>query len=144
MKDPFNKLNWAVMNKIQRSFQPSLEILSIYKQNGVNSVLNLRSESEESKAYCEKLGLKYFYCPIEDWGLPSRGTLLRAVAILQNPSNHGVLVHCMGGIGRTGTILSAYRILELGYSAEEAINLSDIETPILQMTDVQKDFLKSL
>jgi protein-tyrosine phosphatase len=57
-------------------------------------------------AYEEK-GLRVLHFPIEDFGTPSPNQLEewipQIVKLMQTP-NHKILIHCQGGIGRTGLI----------------------------------------
>lgn len=51
------------------------------------------------------------------------------------------LVHCWGGVGRTGIFVSCYRASQ-GMAVEAAIRLSDEETPHLVMSELQREWLR--
>ena len=59
------------------------------------------------KTAYEAKGLKVLHFPIEDFGTPSFDQLEewipQIVKLIQSP-NHKILIHCQGGIGRTGLI----------------------------------------
>ncbi len=54
-----------------------------------------------------------------------------------------ILVHCEGGMGRTGTMLATILILE-GMTPVEAINEVRKHNPYAIETSVQEEFLASL
>ncbi len=63
----------------------------------------------------------------EPWDKHGEESLIRdAVEAVVSELRHGegVIVHCVGGIGRTGTVIGCV-LRELGYSADEAIDYLD-------------------
>jgi len=67
---------------------------------------------------------KVLWAPIEDFHLCDKETLRRILYFLKDADDKGekVVVHCSGGLGRTGHILAAWLVFGRGFSIEEAIN----------------------
>ncbi|MDP2314792.1 MAG: isochorismatase family protein [Pseudomonadota bacterium] len=74
------------------------------------------------RAAAEARGLQFLRVPIRDQGVPTRAQARDAVAwVLEGiAAGEGVVVQCMGGLGRTGTI-AACALVALGRSAPDAI-----------------------
>ncbi|GAB6058706.1 protein-tyrosine phosphatase family protein [Desulfonatronum parangueonense] len=88
----------------------SYDHLDSLKAAGIDAIMNLCAE------YCDlhdiemKQGFEVHYLPIEDEETPQLQALETALAWLDEAIYLGkkVYVHCRHGIGRTGTIISAY------------------------------------
>ncbi|BAZ83528.1 dual specificity protein phosphatase family protein [Sphaerospermopsis kisseleviana CS-549] len=65
------------------------------------------------------------WTPIEDFHLSDLQTLTQKILpflITANQQNEKVVVHCAGGIGRTGHILAAWLVSVRGFSNQDAIS----------------------
>jgi protein-tyrosine phosphatase len=65
------------------------------------------------------------WTPIEDFYLSDLETLIEKILpflITANQQNEKVVVHCAGGIGRTGHILAAWLVSVRGFSNKDAIS----------------------
>ncbi len=64
------------------------------------------------------------WAPIEDFHLCDKETLRRILYFLKDADDKGekVVVHCSGGLGKTGHILAAWLVFGRGFDIEEAIN----------------------
>lgn len=77
--------------------------------------------------YCRLRGLYHFRIVTNTaWGAGSGensvgARVRRFCDVVSNPKYHPVLVHCYAGIHRTGTYCAVYRILNEGWTAEQAI-----------------------
>lgn len=71
----------------------------------------------------EKYGVDFRRLPIPDFGVPSLEELYDAVKWLVDRVKCGqkVLIHCLGGRGRSGTVAAAYLVFK-GFNADEAIS----------------------
>ena len=84
---------------------------------GVRTIINL-TENEYALVFPDnfretpenKISLLHF--PIKDMGVPDRVTMCRILDAIDESirNNKPVYVHCMAGIGRTGTVVGCYLI----------------------------------
>ena len=91
---------------------------------GVKTIINLRGEVDVTRVEqkeAEAAGLKYFSVEMPGLSAPSDDQVARVMAIINNPENQPVFIHCKRGADRTGTITAIYRIANEGWSAERAI-----------------------
>ena len=85
--------------------------------------------------------------PINDYGIPSAAeipSLIHFLVEIQRllTADQVVLIHCAGGIGRTG-LVAALLLVYLGYTVEEAIRIIKKAGSSAE-TDEQKEFLLQL
>ncbi|TAG93466.1 MAG: protein phosphatase [Oscillatoriales cyanobacterium] len=107
------------------------EWIKFMQQNNIQQVCCLLTESQLIR-YSDLLGTyrKIFgfdricWAPIADFELVKRDILLdRILPFLASANNKGepVVVHCSGGIGRTGQVLAAWLVSQRGLSNKQAI-----------------------
>lgn len=97
---------------------------------GVNHIIDLTQENEARPYFptiseeASQLGIDFTYerRPIIDFYIPNEAEMKETLdALDQALNNHKVVyVHCMGGIGRTGTVVGCY-LVRHGMRAEEAL-----------------------
>jgi protein tyrosine phosphatase (PTP) superfamily phosphohydrolase (DUF442 family) len=131
--------HWVqIGHDLWRGPQPDSQDLADLKALGLTAVVNLRLESEITRELCRELGLDYHYFPVRDWTIPERSQVEEFLTLFEKPGVR--LVHCLGGIGRTGVFVSCYRIAR-GMTANEAITQSHTEVTWMSMNGMQMDFV---
>jgi hypothetical protein len=75
---------------------------------------------------CRQLDVRYVYLPpdlLERPRIPAERpeAIDKFLAVMDNPANYPVLIHCRAGLHRTGVLCAVYRMEYDGYSSEEAI-----------------------
>lgn len=104
--------------RLIRCGQPKQADFRLLADLGVNRVLNLRQYHDDADITRDPR-LSLLRQPMNA-GDVSADELRRAVASISNGEGQ-VLVHCWHGSDRTGAVVAAYRILEQGWSKEDAI-----------------------
>jgi protein tyrosine phosphatase (PTP) superfamily phosphohydrolase (DUF442 family) len=111
------------------SAQPSLEALRWYKSQGVNYIINLRTENENKdfSAYAfneeniaKELGLEYHSLPIGGSKDYTPENLERFEKLIKGDEK--LLIHCRSA-GRATIFFMAYLIQHKGYSVNEAAKI---------------------
>jgi atypical dual specificity phosphatase len=117
-------VRWLIPNRLGKSDLPSEDDLVQWRRYGISSVANLVGEKWGTDAAVleEKLGFRVLHEKIPDFRAPSLDQIKRIVSWMEGELESGrtVIVHCLGGIGRTGTILAAY-LVKQGYSLKDAL-----------------------
>jgi protein tyrosine/serine phosphatase len=112
-----------VSERLFRGAQPAAGGVKMLAKLGVNTIINLRGENEQTRAdrkQAEALGLRYYSLPMGGLSRPSDEQVERVLAIIKAPDSGTVFVHCKHGADRTGTVIACYRISQEGYTAETA------------------------
>ena len=90
---------------------------------GVKAIVNLRGEDDLSRAEQREAAaahIRYFNVPMAGIGRPTDADISKVMAIIDNPENWPVFVHCKHGCDRTGTVVACYRISHEHWNAERA------------------------
>ncbi|MEL7145931.1 MAG: dual specificity protein phosphatase family protein [Bacteroidota bacterium] len=138
--------NWIVAGKVAGSPQPGLygdwdEQIEYLKRKKIDYVFSLTEEpliEEEIK----QENLHFMHLAIRDMDAPMPR---HAYAVLKTmkeaiDAGHVFLLHCKGGVGRTGMIAACYLVMD-GYPAREAISkVRSIHSAYIQ-TKVQENFV---
>lgn len=95
--------------------------LSWLREQGIGAVLSLTETALPEEALAQH-DLAYLHLPVPDHTPPTPPELERALAFIdrQHFAGRAVVVHCLMGQGRTGTVLAAYRIRS-GATPEDAL-----------------------
>jgi len=108
-----------VSEDLYRGAQPTAIGMTNLKQMGIETVVNLRSfHSDRDEIGNTGLGYEHIY--MKAWH-PEKKEVVRFLQIVTNPNRTPVLVHCLHGADRTGTMCALYRIVVQGWTKEEAI-----------------------
>jgi protein tyrosine phosphatase (PTP) superfamily phosphohydrolase (DUF442 family) len=89
------------------------------KALGIRTVVNLRNVHSDRDELAG-LGLRYVHIHCVPWH-PEDEDVVKFLQVVADPANRPVLVHCQHGADRTGLMVAAYRIVEEGWTADEAM-----------------------
>lgn len=119
--------------------------------NEITHVVTLVSQEELDKYNVPTLltrfdeeGIEVLHSPIQDYGLPGHEQMKTILTWLHKrvKSKQNVLVHCVGGLGRSGTVMAVYAKAYLGKSGEEAIQyVRSIRGQDAVETEQQQEFV---
>lgn len=111
----------AIGPTVLRGAQPSLRAFRTLREMGVETVINLRPESDHERPIVEKLGLRYLYMPLPPLDAPTHELTLSFLHAVTNPGHGTVFFHCFHGVDRTGTMAACLRIARDDWSVDEAL-----------------------
>ena len=97
------------------------EDLAWLRERGVGAVLSL-TETALPTELLERHALEWLHLPVDDLRAPTPEQLRAALAFIdrQRAGGRRVVVHCLVGQGRTGTVLAAY-LIRRGLDADAAL-----------------------
>ena len=127
--------NFHVVEKgiLYRSGQlPLAGFQRIVHDHGIRTVICLRDGDHDvdqgEEAYCKRWGLTHIRIPPRSW-YPTHGSgpapVEKGLAVfrevMNDPTNHPVLIHCFAGLHRTGAYCAVYRMDYQGWSNADAL-----------------------
>ncbi len=104
---------------IYRGAQPTADGYAILKKMGIRTVVNLRTSTSEKKDV-EAVGIRSVEVPITMSDDRLKEKVERVVALMADPANRPVFIHCHLGQDRTGIVVAAYRLKMEGWSLADA------------------------
>ena len=104
---------------IFRSAQPTADGLREMERRGVKTIINLRHNHDDAD---EAAGtkLRLVRVKMNTWHIEDEDVAL-ALAALRERKNAPFLVHCQHGSDRTGIVCAMFRMVEEGWSREDAV-----------------------
>jgi len=124
-----DNISWLIENKLAGSAIPtSTDEVKWVIEQGVKSIVTVREEPLDDEWVKE---VKYLHIMSNDLSVPEFVDLGSAVDFIHRriTNNEPVMVHCLAGLGRTGTILACYLVKYQNMSADEAIQKVREERP---------------
>lgn len=109
------QINFHVIDPgVWRSAEPNEESLMRMQNHGLKTVVDFRvwgvEGVENTKQIAEKLKLQYHHFPIIAGEEQDLAKLDAILAVMENPANQPVLIHCRAGKDRTGMMTALYKI----------------------------------
>lgn len=111
----------VVDGRIYRGEQPKKDDFTALKAMGISTIVDLRLDARKSsRQEAEAAGLRYVNIPIDGHKQPSDADVARFLELLEASGSEKVYVHCAGGRHRTGSMIAVYRMVENGWTVEQA------------------------
>ncbi len=128
------------------------DIRSLHQQ-GVRAILTLtehplmRFQGVDNTLF-ESLEIDYLHTPVDDFTAPTVEQASKATQFINQMKALGkpVYLHCAAGIGRTGTMLHAYYVME-GLNLEDAkekVREAKPSSQFLMLSTIQRSFVEDL
>jgi protein-tyrosine phosphatase len=114
--------NFGVVDgHIYRGEQPAGKDYSALAAIGVKTIIDLRDDAKStSKRDAQAAGLRYINIAIDGHGTPTDAQAAEFLKDIDDPGNGVVYVHCAGGRHRTGSMIAIYRMVEDGWTIDQA------------------------
>ena len=109
-----------VSDVLYRSAQPTKAGMENLEKLGIETIVNLRSFSSDREEI-EDTHLAYEHLYMKAWHAEEK-EVVSFLKVVNNPKRTPVLVHCLHGADRTGTMCAVYRIAVQGWTVDEAID----------------------
>jgi tyrosine-protein phosphatase SIW14 len=88
---------------------------------GVKTVIDLADEGDKAEeANARAAGMRFIRIPMTTHIAPTPDVIGKFLAIVNDPANQPVYVHCMGGRHRTGVMTAIYRMTADGWRPSQA------------------------
>ena len=87
---------------------------------GIKTVIDLSNDQETEAASVQSSGMKFVRIPLTTSAAPAQAAVDKFLALVNDPANQPVYVHCQGGRHRTGVMTAIYRMTHDSWTADRA------------------------
>jgi len=111
-----------------RGSQPAHGGINVLQRLGVKTVVDLRSiydHTDDIGVAAERAGLRYHWLPLSVWEPPTDKEASDFISLVTNKSKGPFYVFCSDGIHRTGEMSAIYRVMQDGWTVEQALKEMD-------------------
>jgi len=115
------------------------------KTEGINAIVDVRSEYCDNRELIEKDGMQFLHVEVDDRYAPTERQL-EAVLNFIDPlldQNKKILVHCQNGYGRSPLTVIAI-LVKRGMDIASAVTLIEDKHPLASFTPQQEEFIYNL
>lgn len=114
---------WLIPHKLAGSAYPGICLDWLYYRMGIRSIVSLHPLTPKDQVHAKNLGLKITTVFIKDYTSGTQDQRNRALKAIHASYSQSepTLVHCDGGLGRTGMILALYLVRKQNLDAKTAI-----------------------
>lgn len=133
-KLPFH-FSWVVPMKVGGMSIPKKEDIDILVKMGISNVITCMEEPLNFE--CDKI--RFFHFAIVDREPPNLSQMKEIIRIINSGPT---IVHCLGGVGRTNTVLACYIISSQCKNSRESIDTVNKLRQKVLLSESQKEFIK--
>ena len=138
---PLDGFSWLIEEKLAGMAHPGDDphTFAELRAHGIGAVVGLTTEPLPEHLLKE-YDLKYLHLPVPNFAPPTQSQITRFIRFCEQSLRAGrpVVVHCLAGMGRTGTMLACFLVWQ-GMSAEEAVRTVRNCRPASIETDEQEN-----
>ena len=133
----------AAVDRFIRNDEAVLSDLAFLSDQGIRHLVTL-TERPLDGGWLEEAGVEAIHIPVVDTMAPEQDQIRTFVSYVDERLGLGepVLAHCLGGFGRTGTMLASY-LVHCGATAEQAIEEVRQKRPGSIETTVQSEAVQA-
>ncbi len=104
-----------------RGAQPEGRDYATLASFGIKTVIDLRKDFDsDEEGLVKAAGMKFARIPMTTHVAPTAAQIDSFLALVNDPANQPVFVHCVGGKHRTGVMTAVYRMTQDGWTSDQA------------------------
>jgi protein tyrosine/serine phosphatase len=103
-----------------RGAQPKGDDYADLAAIGIKTIIDLSNDQETEAQSVQSAGMKFIRIPLTTTAAPAQTAVQKFLALVNDPANQPVYVHCQGGRHRTGVMTAAYRMTHDHWTPDRA------------------------